>query len=203
MGNIQLFEQMASRYDTPDRIRVAEVIAGAIRRHVGEGGRDKTALDYGCGTGLVGLALTDLFRSVLLVDAAPGMVAEVRRKIEALGLQGASALSFDLTQDSAPQLCADYVILAQVLLHIRDVPAMLGRLHGLLKGGGHLIIVDFDRDEAIVSDKVHSGFEQGELIRLCKAAGFSGAEAHSFYRGEKIFMGRDASLFLLDAAIWR
>lgn len=197
-----MFEQMAHRYDTEDRILVAKAIAAEIRRHVGDG-TGKRAVDYGCGTGLVGLELTDLFDSILLVDGSNQMVQQVRGKIAAGGLQKASALCCDLMAEDPgdfPELRADCVILAQVLLHIRDVPAILTRLHGLLNGGGHLLIVDFNTEESIVSELVHSGFDQDTLIRQCKSAGFAAAGAETFYRGKNLFMGRDASLFLLDAA---
>lgn len=198
MGNVELFEQMAERYDNEERIRVAKIIAASIRRHVGEA-RNKSALDYGCGTGLVGLELADRFDSILFVDASQQMVQQVRRKIRAAGIETAEALCWDLTAGDAPERTADYVILAQVLLHIADVPSVLSSLYRLVNGGGHLLIVDFDKNENIASELVHNGFEQRELILLCKAAGFADARAETFYHGEKIFMNKDASLFLLDA----
>lgn len=198
MGNIELFDQMASRYDTEERVQVARRIAATIRQRVGDG-KGKRALDYGCGTGLVGLELAGLFDSLLLVDAAEGMVRQAQYKIEAAGLQGISAQCWDLAAETAPPIRVDYVVLAQVLLHIPEVPAMLSHLYDLLNEDGHLLIVDFNKDECIVSDKVHNGFDQAALIHQVKAAGFTRAEAATFYHGERLFMGKDASLFLLDA----
>ncbi len=94
---------------------------------------------------------------------------------------------------------ADTVITAQVLLHIPDTRLILGRLYDALPAGGQLFLVDFDKNEAIVSDKVHNGFDQRELIALAKEIGFAAARSHTFYRGEKIFMNTDASMFLLIA----
>lgn len=56
MGNIEKFDCIASQYDTFDRIEVAKIIADTIRTYVIDG-KGKSAIDYGCGTGLVGMQL--------------------------------------------------------------------------------------------------------------------------------------------------
>lgn len=192
-----VFDEMAARYDTEERDRVAGVIADKLRQSLGQCG-DKTGLDYGCGTGLVGLRLAGCFKTLLMVDAAPGMVAQVRRKIEAGRLANVEALCADFSRTVPAGLCVDVVIMAQVLLHIPDTLGILRRLHSVLNPGGRLLAVDFDRDEGIVHEKVHGGFVQADLMALAKRAGFSGARAETFYRGQNLFMGRDASLFLLE-----
>lgn len=193
-----VFERMAHTYDTPERVENAMLIARAIRENLADT-QEKHAMDYGCGTGLVGLALSDRFASMLLVDTAPQMVAQVDEKLRKNRVSGASALCADLTQAALPGITADYVLMSQVLLHVRDYPPLLARLHAMLPPGGHLIIVDFDRNERIVSDKVHNGFDQPALSRLLRQIGFSAVDSRTFHHGEKIFMNQDASLFLMDA----
>ena len=36
MGNLELFNQIADSYNTPERIRLADVIAGALRSRLSE-----------------------------------------------------------------------------------------------------------------------------------------------------------------------
>ncbi len=73
------FDAIAKDFDTQRRMRRAEAIAEAIRaRAVGFTG--KAALEYGCGTGLVGLGLLHAFASVTFTDFSPGMIDEVRKK---------------------------------------------------------------------------------------------------------------------------
>ena len=98
-----------------------------------------------------------------------------------------------------PKLHTDYIFMSQVLLHIGDVELFLSRIHDLLNPGGHLIIVDFDKNEKVVSDKVHNGFDQGQLAELMTNIGYRDIESRTFYSGSKIFMNQDASLFVLDA----
>jgi predicted TPR repeat methyltransferase len=198
MGNTEKFDLIANRYDTDERIRTAGVIADRIRGNVA-GAAGKCAIDYGCGTGLVGMRLLDVFGRVLFVDASPKMVEVVRRKIEDGRIPNADALLCDLTQENPPDLHADCIIAAQVLLHIKDVELLLPRLRSALNDGGHLLIVDFDKNSEIVSDEVHAGFDRQALAETLCRSGFRVEKSATFYRGKRLFMNKDASLFMLDA----
>lgn len=195
---MSLFDEMASRYDTGERAQVADIIAAQIRKRV-HGCGQKAALDYGCGTGLVGLQLADCFESLLLVDSAPQMLAQVRQKIEDRHLANASTLCADFLADVPLGLSADIILMAQVLLHIPDTGAILRKMHGLLNPGGRLLIVDFNKKESITHPKVHNGFHQVELMGRMAEVGFVNMRAETFYHGRNLFMNQDASLFLLDA----
>ncbi len=198
MGNIEKFDLVAGQYDTPERVRVTNIIADAIRPRI-ENGAQKSAIDFGCGTGLVGLKLLEDFRSVLFLDASANMVEVVRQKLRRARIPNAEVLCCDFEEDSPSDIQADYILMAQVLLHIRDIEPLLARLYAALREGGHLLIVDFDKNEAVVSSEVHNGFVQDDLMSLLKRLGFAAVCSETFYHGENLFMGQDASLFLMDA----
>lgn len=199
METRDIFEQMANRYDTEERVKIAQIIANAIRCEVTDA-KGKSAMDYGCGTGLVGLELLDSFASMLLVDASSQMLQQVQQKIDLAHINTASTLGCDFSIDLPPAaLRVDYVLMSQVLLHIKDTQLILARLYDVLNNGGHLLIVDFNKEARIKSDQVHNGFEQSELLCLVKQTGFTAAHSRTFYLGKKIFMNQDASLFLLNA----
>lgn len=202
METRDIFEQMAARYDTEERAAMAEIIAEAIRQELSDDShtQDKKALDYGCGTGLVGLRLVDLFGSMLFVDTSPQMVEQVRKKLVDEGIANASAQSGDFCASVPHGVNADYIFLSQVLLHVKEYPPLLERLYGLLNPGGHLIIADFDKNDNISSDMVHNGFVQADLAELLRKIGFSSANFHTFHHGQKLFMNQDASMFILNAA---
>ncbi len=199
MGNIEKFDAMADRYDTEERAKIAGIIADAILSRV-QDGQDKTAIDYGCGTGLVGLRLLDAFGDLLFVDAAENMVEQVRYKLETLVAKNAGVLCCDFAAGT-PDLRADYILVVQMLLHEKDIRALLARFAQLLNKGGHLIIVDFDKNANIVSEDVHNGFDQKELAGVLHDLSFANIESRTFYHGKKMFMNQDASLFILDALI--
>lgn len=110
-----------------------------------------------------------------------------------------TTLCFDIEKDSLVDLKVDYIFMAQVLLHIKDVELVLSRLYEILNENGHLLIVDFDKNEKIISDMVHNGFNQSELSEIISKIGYKNIQCKTFYLGDKIFMGQDASMFILDA----
>lgn len=199
MGNIDKFEVVATRYDTPERVNISKMIAEQLRSCI-ENGKQKTAIDFGCGTGLVGMELLKEFKSLCFVDASLNMARVTAQKIQQAGIPNAEVLCCNIEEGTPPNLHADYIIMAQVLLHIKDTERILQQMHAMLNERGHLLLVDFDKNEAIVSADVHDGFAQDSLISLLKKIGFASAQSRTFFYGEKMFMERDASLFLMDAA---
>jgi len=198
MGNTDKFEMIANTYDTPERILIANVSSDAIREYVVDA-KGKKAVDFGCGTGLVGMSLIDEFQSVLFLDTSPSMIRQIKQKIADRHIPNAETLCFDFEQEGLSELRADYIFMAQVLLHIPDVEFVLSRLFEVLNEGGHLLIVDFNKNENIVSDLVHNGFNQDELTAKMTKIGYRDVHSKTFYHGSRIFMGQDASMFILDA----
>lgn len=189
-----VFEQMAKRYDTDDRKESAKVIIEEVRKEL-QNSKSKSLLDYGSGTGLVSLELTDLVDSVLLVDAAKQMLDVADAKITQSGITNAKVLYSDFTKET-PELQADIIFMSLVLLHIPDTEKILNELYKLLNVGGKLIIVDFDKNDKVSHPKVHSGFIHDDLKNKLTEAGFKSTEIKTFYHGKQIFMKQDASMFI-------
>ncbi|MBO9598327.1 MAG: class I SAM-dependent methyltransferase [Cohnella sp.] len=198
MANTDKFEMIASAYDTPERIHIAAASADAIREYLADA-KSKSAIDFGCGTGLVGMNLLDEFHSMLFLDTSPNMIDQIKRKIAESDIRNADTLCFDFEKDGLADLRADYIFMAQVLLHIPDIQPVLSRLYDVLNEGGHLLIVDFDKNDKIASEIVHNGFNQDELADIMTAIGFKDIRSRTFHAGNRIFMGQDASMFVLDS----
>ena len=198
MGNTDKFEMIANSYDTPERIEIARVSSAAIREYLVDA-KDKNAIDFGCGTGLVGMNLLNDFNSILFLDTSQNMINQIAQKISGANIQNAATLCFDFEKDHPSDLQADYIFMAQVLLHIPDVELVLSRLFEVLNENGHLLIVDFDKNEKITSNMVHNGFDQIGLTDMMTKLGYRNIQSKTFYHGNKIFMGHDASMFILDA----
>lgn len=198
MGNTDKFEMIANIYDTPERIQIAKVSSNAIREYLVDA-KSKNAIDFGCGTGLLGMNLLNNFHSMLFLDTSQNMINQIRQKISDFNIQNADTLCFDFEKEGLSDLRADYIFMAQVLLHINDYKFVLSRLFDVLNEGGHLLIVDFNKNENIVSDIVHNGFHQDELTNMMTKIGYENIQSKTFYTGNRIFMGQDASMFILDA----
>lgn len=198
MGNTDKFEMMANVYDTPERVNIAKVSANAIREYLVDA-KNKDAIDFGCGTGLVGMDLLDEFKSVLFLDTSQNMINQVEQKISDGNIHNASTLCFDFEIATLATIRADYIFMAQVLLHIKDFEPVLSRLYDILNPGGHLIITDFNKNDEVVSDLVHNGFDLEELSDIMLKIGYKNVQSKTIYSGSKIFMGQDASMFVLDS----
>ncbi|MGV2942000.1 class I SAM-dependent methyltransferase [Mesobacillus sp. LC4] len=189
-----VFEQMASRYDTEDRIELAKVIAKEVKQEL-QKSTTKSLIDYGSGTGLVSLQLSELVDSILLVDSSKQMLDVAEAKISRRGISNAKVLYSDFTKET-PQLKADIVLMSLVLLHIPDTEKILQQLFSILNESGELILVDFDKNDQIDHPKVHNGFSHEGLKDILSEVGFDSIEIKTFYHGKKIFMNQDASMFI-------
>ena len=176
-----VFEQMANRYDTEERMELARVIVEEVRPEL-QNSKSKSLIDYGSGTGLVSLELADLVDSVLLVDSSQQMLEVAKAKISRRGITNSKV--------------ADIVLLSLVLLHIPDTTRILQELFSILNHGGKLIIIDFDKNDKINHPKVHNGFSHEELKNRLSEVGFKSIEMKTFYHGSRIFMNQDASMFI-------
>ncbi|WP_066052187.1 class I SAM-dependent methyltransferase [Robertmurraya korlensis] len=189
-----VFEQMAKRYDTEERIELAKVIVKEIRPEL-QNSQSKSFMDYGSGTGLVSLELTDLVGSILLVDSSKQMLEVAKAKISQKGMTNAKVLYSDFTQET-PELKTDIVLLSLVLLHVPDTEKIIKELFNLLHIGGKLIIIDFDKNDKINHPKVHNGFSHEELEKRLSEVGFKRIKIKTFYHGNQMFMNQDASMFI-------
>lgn len=189
-----VFEQMAKRYDTDERIELAKVIVKQVRPEL-RNSKEKSLIDYGSGTGLISLEISDLVDSILLIDSSKQMLDVAKAKISRMGMTNTKILYSDFTQET-PELKADIVLMSLVLLHIADTGNILQEMFNILNDGGKLIIIDFDKNDKINHPKVHNGFSHEDLKKKLSEVGFKSIEIKTFFHGNRIFMNQDASMFI-------
>ncbi|TGN06542.1 class I SAM-dependent DNA methyltransferase [Leptospira ilyithenensis] len=189
-----IFNQIANKYDTKERTELAKIIVNAIKPELKES-KNKSLLDYGCGTGLVGLELSTLVDKLLLTDSSEQMLEITEAKITQGNIKNAEVIDSDFTKTTS-NIEADIIIVSLVLLHIPDVNKILRRFYSVLNTNGKLIIVDFDKNEKVSHPNVHNGFAHTDLKSLLTDAGFNTIEIKTFHHGKNIFMNQDASLLI-------
>ncbi len=200
---MEYFDSQAANWDTDIRTQRAKIIADKIRSLI-NGGQQKTAMEFGCGTGLIGFQLADSFHSLILVDNSEGMIGKVRQKIDSLMKQNITAMCVDLISNAPADLRFDYIFSSMALHHIEDIDSIFSRFYDLLNYGGSILVVDLDEDDgrfhANEPDfKGHNGFNQASISdQLCKA-GFSNVQIQNFYHNSKEVNGEKVSysLFIL------
>src|SRR5690625_5855828 len=133
-----VFEQMAKKYDTEDRIELANIIVKEVRPEL-RNSKSKSLIDYGSGTGLISLPLADLAASVLLVDSSKQMLEGAKAKISQKGITNSKVLYSDFT-DETPELKADIILVSLVILHIQYTKYILQELYKFFINVGNIII---------------------------------------------------------------
>ena len=198
------FDTMAAGFDTNPRVKRAKAVADELRSHISSAG--KTAIEYGCGTGLVGLNLSDDFSSLTFIDSSAGMVDELQKKIAGRGASKLHTLCCDLMEELPAGLRTDHIFMSLVLHHISDTKKALGVFHEMLNEGGHLLIVDLDTEDGSFHAEYpdfdgHNGYDQSALAALAKSAGFKSVTSRTFFHDVKNVNGSDIpySMFILDA----
>ncbi|MCE7782080.1 class I SAM-dependent methyltransferase [Staphylococcus xylosus] len=195
--NKDRFDQIAQKYDDPERIHLAHIITQAITQQIKDTNY-QTLLDYGGGTGLVTLNIAEYFEAVTLMDASSQMVDIFEHKVSDLNQTSINTLVGDVLLDDTILNHKNYdvIVLSLVLLHSGNYQLLLQKLYNHLNSGGMMILVDFDKNENIYHPKVYNGFEQMDIIHVFNELGLRNPQINTFYSGEKIFMKQDASLFI-------
>ena len=152
-------------------LKIADAVRKAVPLH-----REMSALDYGCGTGLLSFPLKDELGAILMADSSGGMLEVVAEKIAAQGVANMTPVKLDLLTDPAPAQTFDLIVTAMTLHHVPDTDHILRVFHDLLNPGGYLCIADLDQEDGSFHGPevdVHHGFDQADLNRRATQAGFA------------------------------
>ncbi|CAK0740728.1 Class I SAM-dependent methyltransferase [Gammaproteobacteria bacterium] len=134
-----------------------------------------TALDYGCGTGMLSFPFKNELGQITLKDSSTGMLEVLREKIAAQGVTHMTARQMDLTADPLPDESYDLIYSAMTLHHITNTDHIMAVFHALLNPGGVLCIADLDQEDGSfhgVGFDVHHGFDREVLAEKTRRVGF-------------------------------
>jgi ubiquinone/menaquinone biosynthesis C-methylase UbiE len=193
------FDARARTWDDPQKAARARRVADALAQRI-PGLAQRTVLEYGSGTGLLGFALRGRAGALTLVDSSAEMTAVAREKIAALGAADVSAVQLDLTRDATYAARHDVVCTLMTLHHVPDVPALLRRFHGLVGPGGYVAVADLDAEDGSFHGEGfhgHHGFRREEMASWLRDAGFGEVELRTVFDMEKD--GRTYPVFLATA----
>lgn len=186
--NIDRFNDLAAEWDTnPRRAATAKAVADAIRQIVPLPGAEQ-AFEFGCGTGMVTLAVAPHVRHMLAMDSSSEMLATLQDKICRLAVSNIETLEGDLS-NTPPTGPFDLILSSMTLHHIADTKSLLHGLFKLLQPGGRIALADLDREDgSFHGDKpgiAHHGFDREELADWLAAAGFVDCRFSTVHRMEK------------------
>lgn len=182
------FECAAADWDDkPRHVELAADIGRSILELV-QPTPEMDVLDYGCGTGLVGLFLLPHVRSVTSVDNSPAMLKVLNKKIRDEGLRGMRTMRLDLMDGVPVEERYHLIVSSMVAHHIADVAKMLSSMHRMLTPGGLLAIADLDAESGAfhspdaAASVYHHGFDREFFKTQMSNAGFSVEKAITVHR---------------------
>ena len=191
------FDTAAAEWDShPHRVALARFVGETIlqtKRLTSE----TRLLDYGCGTGLLGLYLLPHVKHVTGIDTSPGMLDVLREKITQSEIPNMEVRLLDL-QDQLQEQDAflaspnsfDAVTMNMVLHHVKETGFLLRNLKTLLSPGRTLFITDLETEPGTFHGEeaesvFHHGFDQQELCEQLSEAGFKPLEIRTVRTIEK------------------
>ena len=182
------FDDVAREWDNEKRIKRAKIIANKIKTTITVG-EDKSAMEFGCGTGLVSFNLHTEFKNITLIDTSKEMINVVNNKIETLNLNNINAYCQDLA-DNKLNKKFDIIYSSMALHHIVDINELCKEFYNMTKLNGTLCIVDLNKDDGSfhkneIGFNGHNGFSKGWLKSMLEANGFSNIKSQTFYEGTK------------------
>jgi predicted TPR repeat methyltransferase len=132
----RLFDQYAPRFEahlTGTLGYRAPALIGEALSAAAPGRRFDSALDIGCGTGLMGVALRARVGRLTGVDLAPAMIAKAQERgaYDALIVGDATALL-----GRPPRAAFDLIVAADVLAYIGELAPLFGAIATALASGG-------------------------------------------------------------------
>ncbi|MEN6459074.1 MAG: class I SAM-dependent methyltransferase [Thermoguttaceae bacterium] len=206
MNTLNHFDLSAANWDAePRRVELAKAIGMAILREA-RPTSDDDLLDYGCGTGLLGLFLLPYVRSVTGADSSPGMLDVLRAKIRDDRIGGMIAIQLDLEKQPALDKRFHMIVSSMVMHHVANLDQVLRAFHDMLLPDGILCIADLDAEpgnfhsaDAAVSVR-HRGFDRSEFKDRLAAALFTDIKVSTSHIVKKEIGGgefRDFPVFLM------
>lgn len=135
----------------------------------------KSFVDFGSGTGLLGIHFKDIFAQVHLVDSSSEMLRVAQSKLTAAQINNVTIHAVD----GLAALPATHSAIATLMAlhHIADTEQFFVDAHATLDTNGYLIIADLYAEDGAFHAKHatfdgHNGFDVVALSALAKKTGF-------------------------------
>jgi len=142
-------------------------------------GPGKILVDAGCGDGHISIAASLLVGptgTIWALDVDAPSLEHLTRELYVKGLRNIKVLNTDISERlPLPYALADIVVMVNVLHGLSSEGkawSALGELRRILKRGGHMLIVDFEKKFALFGPPKDIRLDPAEVEALASRAGF-------------------------------
>jgi ubiquinone/menaquinone biosynthesis C-methylase UbiE len=136
-----------------------------------------TVADIGAGTGLFTMLFADAVKpggNVVAVDISPAFVEYIQQTAKKRRIRNVAAVLTDGVELKLPDASVDLVYMSDVYHHFEHPAETLASIRRVLKPGGRLVVVDYERIPGVTSPArvEHVRVDKQGAIREIEAAGF-------------------------------
>jgi 2-polyprenyl-3-methyl-5-hydroxy-6-metoxy-1,4-benzoquinol methylase len=155
--------------ERPDRAawqKPDEVVAA-----LGLSGRE-TVADLGAGSGYFTFPIARALPQgkVIAIDIEPEMIRHVHHKVMTEGIPNVRS-AFGKNDDPSVPADADVVFMCDVLHHVADRPAWMGKLASEMKPGARLAVIEFKEGDLPQGPPKSAKIARAEIVALAAGAG--------------------------------
>ena len=150
-------------------------------------------LEFGCGTGLIGLDIANSVHSITMLDNSPAMFNILKAKVKAGGFRNVECVLGDVKSARLEHGSFDMIFSSMALHHVENISELLEEFYKYLTPNGCLVIADLDLEDGSFHEKevAHNGFSSKKLINLFNNAGFQIKYLENHYAVKKEVDGEE------------
>ena len=168
------------KYDQdPQVFKAAESMINNIKSNI-KISKDMILLDFGTGTGNVGIGLSNDVKTVIFEEVSDEMLNYLKEKIKSKNIN--NYIIFNDFMDNYKGEKLDLITVGMVLHHIEDIISLFNLFYKNLKENSYLCLTDFYENSPLFNIKTgekkhhhklpHKGFNPEKLCENLKECGF-------------------------------
>ena len=139
--------------------------------------------DIGAGSGYFSLRFAQHVGAagrVFAVDISPDMVVHLNKRVRDAGVDNVRTILALPDDPLLPKASVDRVFICDTWHHIADHPRYFGVLKTILKAGGQVVIIDFQKKDSPVGAPMEMRLAREDVVREFEQNGFRLAKEHTF-----------------------
>jgi ubiquinone/menaquinone biosynthesis C-methylase UbiE len=143
----------------------------------------ETVADIGSGSGYFALRFARHVGEtgrVYAVDVEPDLVRLLNRRLRDAGVRNVQTVLADPDDPLLPDASVDRFVVVDTWHHIGDQAKYLGLMRRMLRPGGQVVMIDFQKKELPVGPPPSMKIAREDLMRQLEANGFRLAREHAF-----------------------
>jgi ubiquinone/menaquinone biosynthesis C-methylase UbiE len=195
------FDSLASTWDeNPSHTERAKVFSEEIMKSI-KLSKEWTALEYGCGTGILSFLLHSHLNSIVLADDSIEMLKVAEKKIKANNISNMKTIRLNLMTDDY-KVNHDLVYSAMALHHVENTDLIIEKFYKIINENGYLCIADLVQETGSFHAHLkdfhgHNGFNTSQLEQILIQKGFKEVSSKIVYTMERENEIKKYPLFLM------